>query len=457
MAKFFFDIYKTVAAAQTLLYAGQSSNVVQNIIIESVFTEKQRKIAPLLTEESIRERANTIQVKVLVKQVKEELSAFVSEFDNNRIAEIDRLYSRFTALTAFVGFDYHFLLKKFDSSLPERNFNYTPHFEAIRGEYVVDDLKDFISVAWPLPMDSAWADTFAIIKTYREVEPVAPGAWNKLMSRIQDLKNSRILEKIIQHSSKDPVYNVSYTTGSEHIAAPYIEKLKTQTELVLNKLQQERQNNKVNDLLMKLFEATEIVRLRNYSERGNAVFQQKMISGYLYYDPLNYMKAFLIDYFKKDIREVSELVLVRGQWSTATLANEMSEAYHSLLETSNKITAFDESLAEDSDLGVKLKTLTMRMDRDKEAGNILRSQLKDINERALNFLTNGSQNLVVYARNLKNILEDKEKPHPEIIINWKELDHYSEEPFKDRGVAVYKQIYLFITLMQMFLKPSSGQ
>ncbi len=237
MAKFFFDIYKTVAAAQSMLYAGQTSNVVQNIIIESVFTEKQRKIAPRITEESIREQANTVPVKVLVKQVKDELAAFIADFDNNKIAAVDMLYSRFIALSSFVGFDYHFLLKKFDSSLQERNFSYTPHFETIRGEYVVDDLKDFISIAWPLPMDSSWADTFAVIKAYREVEPVALGAWNKLMSRMQDLKNSRILEKIIQHGSKDPSYNAVYTVDSQSIAAPYIEKLKTQTELVLKKIE----------------------------------------------------------------------------------------------------------------------------------------------------------------------------------------------------------------------------
>jgi hypothetical protein len=41
----------------------------------------------------------------------------------------------------FVNFDYYFLLKKFDSGIPERTFSYVPKFETIRGEYVLEDLK----------------------------------------------------------------------------------------------------------------------------------------------------------------------------------------------------------------------------------------------------------------------------------------------------------------------------
>ena len=56
---------------------------------------------------------------------------------------------------------------------------------------------------------------------------------------------------------------------------------------------------------------------------------------------------------------------------------------------------------------------------------------------------------------IKNLIigiEDKEKTKPQLLINWKELEHYSEKPIRDMGVNIYKMLYQFITLMQIFLK-----
>ena len=64
----------------------------------------------------------------------------------------------------------------------------------------------------------------------------------------------------------------------------------------------------------------------------------------------------------------------------------------------------------------------------------------------------GAQQLVTFARELKNLIEDKEKTKPQLLINWKELEHYSEKPIRDMGVNIYKMLFQFITLMQIFLK-----
>jgi hypothetical protein len=164
------------------------------------------------------------------------------------------------------------------------------------------------------------------------------------------------------------------------------------------------------------------------------------------------MKAFLIDYFKRDIRALTDLFLVRGKWSIAAASTGYSGSFHELLELSDKITEFDESLADDEELGSKLRGMLSRAERDKEVVKQLRTQLKDINETALGYLTNGTQHFIVIARSLKGILEDYEKTQHELITNWKEIEMNSDRPIKEWVVAVYKQIYAFVMLMQVFLK-----
>ncbi len=137
MGKFFYEIYKVIGAAQVILANANSSLVLKNLLVELSLSKRQVELKDRLTEDAIKERAKTVSIKELSQQVKDELAAFMSEFDTEKIRTIDLLYSQLEMMVNFVTFDYFFLLKKFDSGLPERTFSYNPKYETIRGEYVL--------------------------------------------------------------------------------------------------------------------------------------------------------------------------------------------------------------------------------------------------------------------------------------------------------------------------------
>lgn len=452
MGKFFYEIYKVIGAAQVILANANSSLVLKNLIVEMSLSDNQIKLKDKLTEDSIKQRAKSSSPKELSQQVKDEVTAFMAEFDAEKVQKIDTLFSQLEMMVNYVSFDFFFLLKKFDSSLPERTFTYTPKFETIRGEYVLEDLKDFAVVMYALPLDADWPKLFSIVKSYREVEPVAIGQWNKMLALLAEIHRTGILEQIIRHLGQDPAYKIVVTSVNDRIVDNYLSKMKTQTEMVVQQIHQENRSGKASELLNQIFGTDSIVRLKNYAARSNAQFEKKMLGGYLYVEELNYLKAFLIDYFKRDIRALTDLFLVRGKWSLPATSAGYSGSFHELLELSDTITEFDEALAEDGELGSKLRNMLSRADRDKELVKQLRTQLKDINETALKFLTGGTQHLIVIARSLKSILDDFEKSQHELITNWKEIEMNSDRPIKEWVVAVYKQIFAFVMLMQLYLK-----
>ena len=452
LAKFFYDIYKIIAPAQAMIQGIQNPNAIKNAVINHALTENQHELASKLTEESILEQAKTVPINQLSEQIKTNLSTFITDFDTEKIQQIDKLYSKIAAFKEFCSFDYFFLLKKFDSGLKERDFNYIPKFDTIRAEYISDDLIDFTEVAWALPFTEDWTPVMQLFKSLKGVEPVQAVAWNKLMIRLRNLRDSKVFEMIIKLITKNPVYKQSININQEQIFEPYIEKIRNQTTQTLKKIEQAKTNSKVEEILKNLFGSTNVTRLKNYNENANTVYAKKNITGYLHYQPMNYMKAFLIDFFKKDIREYTDLVLVRGKWVSSALSNQLSDTYHAILTVSDQISDFDNSLSDDTELGIKLKNLLIRCDRDKDSARYIRTQLGDINDKALSILTMGSQQLVTFARELKNLIEDTEKSKPQLLINWKELEHYSEKPIKEMGVNIYKMIYNFVTLMQLFLK-----
>lgn len=457
LGKFFWDLYKAISPVQLMFLANDNPNYFKNAIVSHSLTESQKKVLEDLSTESIDAAAAKMPYDALCKKVKEDLEVLTSGFDMDRISTIDGLYTKLMQFKEFCMFDYYFILKKYDSSIQERNFTVQPRLNPINASYICDDLKDFADVVYKLPTTEPWVDLMKFFKDTKGTEPIKPAVWQKILVRLNAIKSSNVLDMMIQLISKNPGYITAQEGKSEHITESYLDKIRKEAADELKKLEAQQKNSKVDGLLGQIFTNTNINRLKNYTEQRGEPFAQRDLGGFEYAQPLNYLKEFLVEFVKKDIRIYSDIVLVRGQWVTTALLSPMSDAYNALLSISDKITTFDERLAEDKDIGLKLKTLSPRMDRDRESQSILRTTLRDVNDQAREFIVNSARDLVTYGKNVKALIEDSQKKEPEMVINWKDLAHYAENnldegTLQELGVTVYKKIYLFAQLMQTFIK-----
>ena len=450
MGKFFYDLYKALSACKTLFETQQNPNYYKNVAVDMSLSEPQMQLIESLSEEAILEAAKSMQIAQLKEKIKSDISIFSGEFDQSKIQEIDSTYQKLLALRSFCTFDYYFIVKKFDSSVKENDFSRTPKFNAIDASYVSNDLKDFAVLLYSLPIAEDWSRVMEILKKMRGGnEPIKAGQWAKILSRLSQLKTSRVFEMIIQLSTKDPLYQIKYEEKREQIVEAYLDKIKNEAQSAVKNLENAQKNSKVDALLNQIFGTTSISALQFYTDEQSAYFAKKNLGGFEYTRPLNYLKAFLVEYVKKDVRAYADLVLVRGKWATSPFTAEMSDAYNAILEYSEKITLFDKKLSEDDgEYGKKLRTLLPRADRDKEAANIIKTTLRDNNTLAREYIVSATKQLITFGKITKLLIEDYQKPHPELMTNWKELDRFAETPINELGVGVYKKIYLTVQLMQ---------
>jgi len=453
MARFFYELYKVVGPARALLANAASSKVLKVITVEQNLSKHQHQIREKLTPEAIQERANKTPPKELGVQVRKELASFIHGFDGKKVEEIDLLYRQLNEFIHFVLFDYYFFLKKFDPALPEDKYSYTPNYTTISGEYLKNELKDFIIVLYTLSLDTNWERLFAIITAYKNVQPVNAAQWKKQLSALNDVRRSEILEKIIRHLTKDPTYTIENTPSTEKITDDYLKQMEKTIEDTLKKILTAQKNSHIATLVQRAFGGTEIASgTKYYHPRSNAAFDKRGIAGYIYADAMNYLKSFLVDYFKSDIRALSDLILVRGQWTQPALSSEYSESFHNLMQLSTKILEFDEKFSEGSELGVKFRTLLSRMEREQEAGKQVQKYLNDANAAALKLLKVSIKNIMTLGNTIKSCIADYDKPHRELLQNWKEIEQHSDKPIKEWMHAVYTKVYNFITLEQAVLK-----
>lgn len=449
--KFFYDIYKIIFPAQTFFQNNPNPAFYKNMVIEFSLSEKQKQLSENLTEESIMTLSKNMGFSSLKSKIKSDLESFTNDFDMEKISKLDNLYTKLLAFKSFCTYDFYFMLKKFDSTLREGEFNRSPKLEPIDSNYIGDDLKDFVVILCSMPLNQDWSDLFTLFKAARGIEPVKQSQWNKIIQKLRQLRDGQIFDMIIQLVTKDPSYSTSLTEKSEHIVEQFIESTKKQTLTTISKLENAQKNSKIDSYLIQIFNTNIVSVLTNYNEANSSNFEKRNLGSYEFLKPLNYLKAFLVDFVKREVREYADLVLIRGKWTLAPLAAEMSEQYHKMLEASDEITAFDEKLSEQGEYGYKFKALLARAERDKEAVNILNTILKDINSAARDIIVFTTKQFIGFAKTLKTLIEDYNRPKGEVLMNWKELDRYAEHPIKQISVEIYKKLYLFVNLMQELL------
>ncbi|MGO9309526.1 MAG: DUF5312 family protein [Spirochaetia bacterium] len=451
LARFFWEIYKTVAAAQVLLKGAKVSGALKMTLVDSSLNEEQALLRERLSEKSIDERAKKgMDAASLDAEVKRDVKSLMETIDTDWMNDLDALFNRILVFLDLVGFDYFFLLKTFDPGLPERDFSYNPHFQAVEAANVSEELQDFLEFLPNLDTTADWDRILAILKQHRGMEVVARETLRRTLQLIRDVQKTGILLLIVRHITQNPAWKPMNRTHNERIVEPYLAKIKAEAETTAQKVAHGRRSEKMEELARAVFGSGAVARLTNYSEQSNPEYAQKMLGGFLHVAALNYLRAFLEDYLQKSIREVVDLLIIKGKWSTSQPSNQMSEAFHQLLAVSEKIGHFDTDLAEDGELGRRLKTIALRADKDRKALIQLRAALQQVNDEARIMIGDAVQHFVSIARVLKLAHEDIGKPNPASLINWKELRPVADRDLRAVIAAAYKKIYNFVQLMQMY-------
>lgn len=457
IARFFFGIYQVVGPAQKLLQNSRDSKALREIVVEHFFSDEQRALRDNLTEEAIRDLAGKREPKEVARIVKTQLQKFYASFETGMVRRINETNQLLQRMIDFVSIDYFFILRKFDGSFPEDGYNANPSFESINASYICEDLKDFLEVFQPMPFESSWDDVMDILLEYRNVEVVDRGAWNKLMGRLMRVRGSDVLVDIVRHAEENPWFESEVRNVSTRSVEPYLENIKTNAEAVIQSVFRERRQNRIEKLATEVFGSTAISRSKNYTEKNSESIAARAQTRYLHLESFNYLKAFLIDYFKKDIRELQDMLVVRGQWSSSHDEQTMSAAFHRLMEIAGEVVSFDDQLGDEGELGMKLRrSMGRSVASDPGSQKLVLQVVDEINSKAEGYINESAQKLIIIGRSLKALIEDYAKKKPELLLNWREVEGMSEQPINERMTEVYKRIYYFIQLLQQYQKKKKG-
>ena len=241
-ARFLHELYRTFAPAQAVLRGAEASAALRLITVELALTEEQQQLRERLSDQSLTDRAKTVEAGVLAEQVRGELARFTQGFDAETIKTVDARYNNLAALLDLVTYDYWVFLRKFDLAYPEHDLVYKPAFKAIGVEGGLDELKDLLEVVPVIDPQADWDPVLDVLKEYKGVDIITRDGMRRVLQLLREVQRTGVLLGIVRHASGNPGYRATARHHRERIVEPFLSKHRSQVELVLQKLSQARAN-----------------------------------------------------------------------------------------------------------------------------------------------------------------------------------------------------------------------
>jgi hypothetical protein len=450
LAHYFYSVYRLTRPGAVFLQDPARIVQLKNITLNAFLDKPTLAIIKRLSPEAVAERRKEGEAE-LSRGLESDLTALASGFDNPRLADADRCYNLILLFSRFVRYDFYSLLKKFDPGLREGDFSVLPKFEPLKADTVMADLGAFLSVL-PFSDSQETEDWKRMLEIFRKckngADPISPENWTNLLGSLKDVKETKILELIIRLASGNPVWEPKAASfPSEQLSAAWVEQKNREVRRIIDEIADNQRNSQIRALEKAVFGGAGPARLNYYTSEKSRILIQKELDGYVYAPALNHLTAFILDYLGRETQELCEILLVRGQWTNNAVSRAMSDGFHNVIEIMADIKELDETLSENGSNGPRLRGALLRVDRDRTQSRYINSIVDTVNEEALALINHAVQFLIIVGKHFKILLEDHQKKHGELMMNWKELGQVSKTPMLQRLSDGYKKINYFVQLM----------
>ena len=446
---FFHSLYRMIMPIRVFMKDVAKTTKLRQIVLEVFMDPAIKEMVKRLNPAGIDERAKTTSPEELTKEIRLDLEKITLGFDSNHINGVNRCYNLVMFLFQLANYDYPALLKKFDPNFTEGPYGADPKFSSVKIMPIAKDLADFLAVTQGLSPDNDWKTILKLLKICSGEDLISDNQFAQILIGLRDVINSNILQLMVQCASKNPVWTCKPMIPDEHIAEAWLDARISKARESIAKINLTEKSKQIEVLLKEIFFGGDLERLDYYTTGKSNTFRKRGLSYFTYADGLNYLAVFLDEYVEKTIRELCDILLIRGQWTNNTSSKEVSEVYHQLLELPASLSQLDESLSDDGSNGSRLKASLLRVDKDQTQARYINSIIDNVNETAQELLNNAAQYLSVIEKHLKNLVDDIQKKHPELIINWRELNSVSKAPLLQQMAEEQRRVNCFVQLMHL--------
>ncbi|MDR1326220.1 MAG: DUF5312 domain-containing protein [Treponema sp.] len=442
---FFYDLYRLSAHAGISMQNAAESKQLKEIAVEFHMDKSLLELKEHLSPQAITEAAANLTNEYLSVRVERDITQFNTAFDTAFIENADRYYNLLLMFSQFVTFDFLTVLKQFDPFISDQESIFQPRVKQTSAKKVIELIKDFLEISYPLEENQDWATMLNLANQYKENVGITLDEWKMLLVQLSLIQTTSILVLIVRHVDQDPLWKSIPRIQREHITDLYRTTVVDAAKACLDSIIQEREQKQLAQLLAAVFGPNEVEnRMHYYTLEEDDVLRKNGLEGYTYIHELNYLKAFILDFYKKDIKELFDMCVLRGQWLKTDMNRQFTDSFHEVLTGFEEFLDFDNSLSVEGSLGAKLHS---SLAKTKSQAPIV---LSTINNKAQELLKSLTKSLAEIEILLKSLFDDQSSRTSQLIRNWDALETVGT-PLRQRFADIYQKLSNFVEVLHLFL------
>lgn len=450
-AETIYSLYRIIRPIQAITGNPRLLERLKLLSVETFLDRPMVEAIERLNPDSIEKSATDRSHPEVAMELKEDVSKLEAQFTTSFTATVDHLFIMNQALLNLASFNYTAFLSKFDEKfLPQPD--YRPAFRPIKAVPLVSDIAHFGHAITQLNLSGDWKLVLHNINALVQMQIPLDDAV-KMLNDLQDIRSSGIIDLIIQYTLKNPSWvNVLKSGPQGQLASDWLIAKKDASLRLIDRIISVQRDERMAALADSVFGTYDINRLQNYTTRASDDLASKGLNTFKYAAVFNYLFAFIEDFAKRELQELYDIVLVRGQWTNQNQSKEMSEAFYELIKLTEGVRALDDSLSEDGKEGQRLNAALSRVEHDNSQVYYVNNMVGSINDDAQEIVESASRSMEILTRRLKELVEDSQKKPGDIIINWRQLNMVSRTPIAQRLVEDYEKVSTFYQLLQLYVE-----
>ncbi|ACH93301.1 uncharacterized conserved protein [Borrelia duttonii Ly] len=467
-AKFIYNLYKVFFPLKLFVQRYRNSNEIIHFVVEKYLNSTQKQALEHIYSFSANEIVNF--TSDMLKNLDTNLNYLLKSITQEQVRLIDETCGALDIFFDLASYQYYILIKHFDSLFPEDDFIYKPRFSAVSCGVILDDIKDYLECIYSIKDISIWRNLYDILlKIYGDEDnfPMKPNVWLKMVTSIIEINKNKEILYLVRYVSGDPNY-LPISGLKKTKAKAFFNYLSKHVSNEMLKAEILQKNSKSKILAEKLFPGVTLLTLDNYNEHMNMKITSKITNttGYVYADILGYLKTHAVNLVKKDLNDIVNILIIKGQWKDMEISRDVSNDIHDLVNIYSNLIDFDNSLGEQGNYGNRINALLHRVyvGGDKSSEKLLLNIIVDVNKKALILLNDYYSKIYSLKQLLSGCLEDYFKPssEKELIYNWKELDlelvksYGNNVNFGSIIKNIIEGLTLFLKLMDLYLTKKNG-
>ncbi|GMO24881.1 MAG: hypothetical protein Pg6A_11990 [Termitinemataceae bacterium] len=424
LGHFFYDIYKCVMPYQKTFLKAEKSEILKEIIFNHYLDERGRQLLYNISEEFIKKESAVRNIEDITSLVKTNILIAEKYFNAGWMHRLDTIYNQIICFSWFVNFDYVGILRFFSGSeiIDISSFGKTA-FEDI-GEFI----KDFLTVSAFLDEKIEWPEIFTIIKEFDASFPDDAG-WSKLYTSLNKVLKSGILTLIVRHAESNSDWLPETIAGGRGFTEEYISGLGTAANKAVQEIDREVIDSKTSELLTRVF--PEVLSLNAnfanyYNSKISENYENAGYGKFVYAKQFNYLYLFFHT-FSVPLREVINIVLIKGKWSSREVSSELSQLIHDLNDRFQEISAFDHSMRESGERGIKLHAYYAKASVGKRNADNLRKYIDTINFEAYEIIMEALNTITQIQKHINTLEIERQNRQFLLVRNWSEIDFVLKE------------------------------